>query len=86
MCSTGYIDITNPLQSFRYSMVIIVIRILTPSLRKQSNILVPYLALQIKNNTFLTSFRFSDDQGDVRVALIWPDITPQSSRIGYYLV
>ena len=25
MCSTGYIDITNPLQSFRYSMVIIVI-------------------------------------------------------------
>ena len=71
MCSTGYIDITNPLQSFRYSMVIIVISNTDTIIEEAIKyLLVPYLALQIKNNTFLTWFIFSDDQGDVSVAPI----------------
>ena len=58
MCSTGYTDITNSLQSFRYrpSMVIIVIAY-TDTEHYRLKILLFWLS-------------FSDDQGDVSVAQI----------------
>ena len=41
MCSTGYIDINYPLQSFRYSTIIMIIIVISDTdtyIEKQSNI------------------------------------------------